>query len=208
MLHSAPRDGDPVQRTGGQLLVDCLLAHGVDTVFCVPGESFLTVLDALYDVQDRIRVIVGRHEASVANMAEAYGKLTGKPGICFVTRGPGATQAAVGIHTAWQDSTPLIMFVGQVTRDQIGREAFQEMDYTHLFGSTTKWVTEIVDAGRIPELIGRAFHVAVSGRSGPVVVSLPEDMQNDLCPATTPAHYKRPSSAPSQDALAELQDRV
>jgi acetolactate synthase-1/2/3 large subunit len=208
MLHSANHDGEPVQRTGGQLLVDCLLAHGVDTVFCVPGESFLTVLDALYDVQDHIRVIVGRHEASVANMAEAYGKLTGKPGICFVTRGPGATQAAVGVHTAWQDSTPLIMFVGQVTRDQIGREAFQEMDYSQLFGSTTKWVTEIVDPGRIPELIGRAFHVAVNGRSGPVVVSLPEDMQNDLSPAFTPTHYKRASSAPGQDAVADLQARI
>ena len=195
----------PTQRTGGQLLVDCLLAHAVDTIFCVPGESFLTVLDALRDVQDKIRIIVGRHEASVANMAEAYGKLTGKPGICFVTRGPGASQGAVGIHTAFHDSTPLIMFVGQVTREQLGREAFQEMDYHHLFGKTAKWVTEIVDPGRVPELVSRAFHVAVNGRPGPVVISIPEDMQNEVCNSVTPAHYKHASCAPSAAALVQLQ---
>lgn len=209
MLHSADRErAQGTTRTGGQLLVDCLLAHGVDTVFCVPGESFLTVLDALHDVQDRIRIIVGRHEASVANMAEAYGKLTGKPGICFVTRGPGATQAAVGIHTAAQDSTPLIMFVGQVAREQLGREAFQEMDYRGLFGSTAKWVTEIVDATRIPELLGRAFHVAANGRSGPVVISIPEDMQNDICEGFTPRHFKTVLAAPTPAAMRDLQDRI
>lgn len=196
------------QRTGGQLLVDCLVAHGVDTVFCVPGESYLTVLDALRDVQDRVKIIVGRHEASVGQMAEAYGKLTGKPGICFVTRGPGASHASIAVHTAFQDSTPLILFIGQVARDQRDREAFQEMDYRQFFSSTAKWVTEISDPLRIPELIGRAFHVAVNGRSGPVVVSLPEDMQNDLCPAITPAHYKLAGAAPTAAALADLQARV
>lgn len=209
MLQSAP-DKEPTvtQRTGGRLLVDCLVAHGVDTVFCVPGESFLTVLDALRDVSDRIRVIVGRHEASVVNMAEAHGKLTGKPGICFVTRGPGASHAAIGVHTAFHDSTPLILFVGQVTRDQLGREAFQEMDYHGLFSKTAKWVTEIVDATRIPELVGRAFHTAVNGRPGPVVISIPEDMQNDLCSNPVPAHYKLASAAPGVDALEQMQAMV
>jgi acetolactate synthase-1/2/3 large subunit len=209
MLNLAVKEVDSVnERTGGQLLVDCLLAHGVDTVFCVPGESFLTVLDALRDVQNSIRIIVGRHEASVANMAEAYGKLTGKPGVCFVTRGPGASHAAIAVHTAFQDSTPLILFVGQVTRDQLGREAFQEMDYHHLFGNTAKWVAEIVDAERVPELIGRAFHMAVNGRPGPVVISIPEDMQNDMCAGGKPAHYKHASAAPSAAALTELQSMI
>ncbi len=207
MLQSAPPDSNSAaERTGGQLLVDCLLAHGVDTVFCVPGESFLSVLDALYDVRDRVQVIVGRHEASVANMAEAYGKLTGKPGICFVTRGPGATHASIALHTAAQDSTPLILFVGQVTRNQLGREAFQEMNYRDLFGKVTKWVAEVTDPQRLPELIGRAFHTSVNGRAGPVVVSIPEDMQDEMCTAPTPARYMRASSAPSVTALAELRD--
>ena len=196
------------ERTGAHVLVDCLVAHGVDTVFCVPGESYLSVLDALYDVQDRIRIIVGRHEASVAQMAEAYGKLTGKPGICFVTRGPGASHATIGVHTAFQDSTPLILFVGQVGREQLGREAFQEMDYRALFAKTTKWVTEIVDPHRLPELIGRAFHTAVNGRPGPVVLSIPEDMQNESCAAETPAHYKLAACAPSADSLEQLRAMV
>jgi len=195
-------------RTGGQLIVDCLLANGVDTVFCVPGESFLTVLDALRDVQDRIRIVVGRHEASVANMAEAYGKLTGKPGICMVTRGPGASQAAVGLHTAMQDSTPLIMFVGQVTREQLGREAFQEMDYRRYFADTAKWVTEIVEAGRVPELVGRAFNTAVNGRPGPVVVAIPEDMQDDLVACPPPTGFLRAAQAPSAAALDRLRDML
>jgi acetolactate synthase-1/2/3 large subunit len=209
MLQMAHRE-DPAaeQRSGGKLLVDCLLAHGVDTIFCVPGESYLTVLDALYDVQDRIRVIVGRHEASVAQMAEAYGKLTGKPGICFVTRGPGASHAAIAVHTAFQDATPLILFVGQVGREQLGRNAFQEMDYHGLFDRTAKWVTEIIDPNRVPELIGRAFHTAVNGKPGPVVVSLPEDMQDEMCAARVPAHYKLASAAPGSDALEELQSLV
>src|SRR5882672_5013418 len=127
-------------RTGGQLLVDALKVHGVDLAFCVPGESYLAVLDALYDARNSIRLITCRQEGGAANMAEAYGKLTGKPGICFVTRGPGATNASIGVHTAFQDSTPMILFVGQVARDQAEREAFQEIDFRRMFGPMAKWV--------------------------------------------------------------------
>jgi len=161
-------------RTGGRLLVDQLVVHGVDIAFGVPGESYLAVLDALYDAP--IRFVACRHEVGAANMADAYGKLTGRPGICMVTRGPGATHAAGGIHTAFQDSTPLILLVGQVGRDMMGREAFQEIDYRHMFGPMAKWVEQIDDPDRIPELVSRAFHVATSGRPGPVVLALPEDM--------------------------------
>ena len=161
-------------RTGGRLLVDQLVVHGVDVAFGVPGESYLAVLDALYDAP--IRFVACRHEVGAANMADAYGKLTGRPGICMVTRGPGATHAAGGIHTAFQDSTPLILLIGQVGRDMMGREAFQEIDYRHMFGPMAKWVEQIDDPGRIPELVSRAFHVATSGRPGPVVLALPEDM--------------------------------
>ena len=164
-------------RTGGRLLVDQLVVHGVDVAFGVPGESYLAVLDALYDAP--IRFVTCRHEVGAANMADAYGKLTGRPGICMVTRGPGATHAAGGIHTAFQDSTPLILLIGQVGRDMMGREAFQEIDYRHMFGPMAKWVEQIDDADRIPELISRAFHVATSGRPGPVVLALPEDMLVD-----------------------------
>ena len=161
-------------RTGGRLLVDQLVVHGVDVAFGVPGESYLAVLDALYDAP--IRFVACRHEVGAANMADAYGKLTGRPGICMVTRGPGATHAAGGIHTAFQDSTPLILLIGQVGRAMMGREAFQEIDYRHMFGPMAKWVEQIDDPGRIPELVSRAFHVATSGRPGPVVLALPEDM--------------------------------
>ncbi|MCQ0990122.1 thiamine pyrophosphate-binding protein [Jiella marina] len=163
-------------RTGGQILVDQLLVQGADTAFCVPGESYLAVLDALHDVGDRIRLINARHEAGAANMAEAYGKLTGRPGLCFVTRGPGACHAAVGVHTAFQDSTPMILFVGQVGRDVRDREAFQEVDYRAMFGPLAKWVAEIDSVERIPEYLARAYRTAMSGRPGPVVLSLPEDM--------------------------------
>jgi len=165
-------------RTGAQTLVDQLLVQGADKVFCVPGESYLAVLDAFHDADD-IELIVTRHEAGACNMAEAYGKLTGKPGICFVTRGPGATHASIGVHTAMQDSTPLILFIGQVRRDASEKEAFQEIDYRQMFGSLAKWVTQVEDAGRIPEIVARAFHTACSGRPGPVVIALPEDMLVD-----------------------------
>jgi acetolactate synthase-1/2/3 large subunit len=162
-------------RHGGRVLVDALSRNGVDTLYCVPGESYLPVLDALHDARD-IQTIVTRHEGAAANMAEAYGKLTGRPGICFVTRGPGATHASVGVHTARQDSTPMILFVGQVETGFMGREAFQELDYRQVFGTIAKWVTEIDDFARIPEVIARAFAVATSGRPGPVVIALPEDI--------------------------------
>lgn len=166
-------------RSGGQVLVDQLVIHGVDMAFCVPGESYLEVLDALYDVRDRIHLINARQEAGAANMAEAYGKLTGKPGICLVTRGPGACQAAVGVHTAFQDSTPMILLVGQVARETVDRESFQEIDYRQMFGPVAKWAAQIDQAERVPEYMARAFHVATSGRPGPVVLALPEDMLTD-----------------------------
>jgi len=161
-------------RAGGKLLVDQLVVHGVELAFGVPGESYLAVLDALHDAP--IRFVSCRHEVGAANMADAYGKLTGRPGICMVTRGPGATHAAGGVHTAYQDSTPLILLIGQVGREMMGREAFQEIDYRHMFGPMAKWVAQIDSADRIPELVSRAFHVATAGRPGPVVLALPEDM--------------------------------
>jgi acetolactate synthase-1/2/3 large subunit len=164
-------------RTGGQLLVDQLVVHGVDVAFGVPGESYLAVLDALHDAP--IRFVSCRHEVGAANMADAYGKLTGRPGVCLVTRGPGATHAAGGVHTACQDSTPLVLLIGQVAREMMEREAFQEIDYRQMFGPVAKWVAQIESADRIPELISRAFHVATSGRPGPVVLALPEDMLVD-----------------------------
>ncbi len=167
------------ERTGGELLVDCLLAQGADTIFGVPGESYLPVLDALYGTADRIRVIMCRQEGGAAFMAAAYGKLTGRPGLCIVTRGPGATNAAIGVHTAAQDSTPMILLVGQVERAARGREAFQEIDYQQFFGSVAKWVVEVDDAARLPEIMARAHGTALNGRPGPVVISLPEDMLHE-----------------------------
>ncbi len=161
-------------RTAAEVLIDQLIIHGAHHVFCVPGESYIAALDAMHDRE--ISVTVCRHESGAAIMAEACGKATGRPGICFVTRGPGATNAAAGLHIARQDSTPLILFVGQIARDMREREAFQELDYRAVFGSIAKWATEIDDPARIPELISRAFYVATSGRPGPVVIALPEDM--------------------------------
>ena len=163
-----------MSRHGGKLLVDQLVVHGADTVFSVPGESFLALLDGFYE--SPIRLITCRHEGGAANMADAYGKLTGRPGIAVVTRGPGATQASVGVHTAFQDSTPLILLVGQVASDQEEREAFQEVDYRRMFGPMAKWVAQIDRVDRIPEYIARAFATACAGRPGPVVLALPEDM--------------------------------
>lgn len=166
----------PDARTAGKVLVDQLLVHGADTAFCVPGESYLEVLDALHDVADRFTLINARHEAGAANMAEAYGKLTGKPGIAMVTRGPGACHACIGVHIAQQDSTPMILLIGQVGRDMMDREAFQEVDYRQMFGGLAKWVAQIDSPERVPEYMARAFRVATSGRPGPVVLALPEDM--------------------------------
>jgi acetolactate synthase-1/2/3 large subunit len=194
-------------KTGGQLIVDALEVNGVDRIYCVPGESYLAVLDALHD--SAIRTIVCRQEGGAAMMADCHGRLTGKPGICFVTRGPGATNASAGIHIAKQDSIPLILFIGQVASHAKEREAFQEVDYRRFFGDIAKWVVEIDDAARIPELVTRAFAVATSGRPGPVVISLPEDMLTSLveAPAALPftPFETRPGEA-ELDALAKLLD--
>ena len=190
-------------RTGGQILVDQLLIHGVQQLFCVPGESYLAVLDALHDAH--IAVTVCRQEGGAAMMAEAQGKLTGQPGICFVTRGPGATNAAAGIHIAHQDSTPLILFVGQVARGAMGREAFQELDYRAVFGTMAKWVVQIDDPARMPELVSRAFHVATSGRPGPVVVALPEDMLVQAATVADALPYQVTETHPGAAQMAELQ---
>ncbi|MCS5607491.1 MAG: thiamine pyrophosphate-binding protein [Alphaproteobacteria bacterium] len=190
-------------RTGGQILVDQLRIHNVDTAFCVPGESYLAALDALHDVPE-IRLLTCRHEANAANMAEAYGKLTGRPGICFVTRGPGACHAVVGLHTAFQDSSPLILFVGQVGREMMEREAFQEMDFRRFFGQVSKWSAEIQDPGRIPELVSQAFHVATSGRPGPVMLSLPEDMLRELSGVGDARTYRAVQAHPGPGDMEQL----
>ncbi|MEP6657466.1 MAG: thiamine pyrophosphate-binding protein [Betaproteobacteria bacterium] len=171
-------------RSGGEILVANLLAQGATHAFCVPGESFLPVLDALYPVRERLSLLVCRQEGGAAYMAEAYGKLTGRPGIVFVTRGPGASNATIGIHTAAQDSTPMIVFIGQVGADFRDREAFQEIDYRQMYGSIVKWVAQIDDPARIPEYVARAYRTALSGRPGPVVLALPEDMlaSRAVCP--------------------------
>lgn len=195
-------------RTGGQILVDCLRLHGVDTVFCVPGESYLATLDAFHDVQEKIDLVVCRQEGGVTNMADAWGKMTGQPGIAFVTRGPGATNASVGIHTAHQDSTPLILFVGQIARDMAEREAFQEVDYRRMFGEMTKWVAQIDSAARIPEMVSRAFHVATSGRPGPVVLALPEDMQTERADTEDGQPYRSAQANPGTTDMDKFRDML
>ena len=159
-------------RSGARVLVDALALNGADTAYCVPGESYLHVLDALADTP-QIRLIVCRQEGGAANMADAYGKLTGRPGICFVTRGPGATNASIGVHTAMQDSTPMILFVGQVSRRNLGREAFQEVDLPRMFGGLAKWAAQIDSAARIPEMIERAYATSLSGRQEPIMTKSP-----------------------------------
>jgi acetolactate synthase-1/2/3 large subunit len=198
----------PSPRTGGQILVANLLAQGADLAFCVPGESYLPVLDALYDARDQLRLIVCRQEGGAAYMAEAYGKLTGRPGIALVTRGPGASNAAVGIHTAAQDSSPMIVFVGQVGSDFADREAFQEIDYRRMYGSSVKWVAQIERADRIPEYVARAFRVAQSGRPGPVVLALPEDMLVTSASVDDAARVEATVLHPAPDAIAALRERL
>jgi acetolactate synthase-1/2/3 large subunit len=193
-------------KTGGQLIVDALEVNGVDRVYCVPGESYLAVLDALHD--SSIDTIICRQEGGAAMMADCHGRLTGKPGICFVTRGPGATNASAGIHIAQQDSNPLILFIGQVARGIKEREAFQEVDYKQFFGSIAKWVVEIDDAARVPELVTRAFAVATSGRPGPVVISLPEDMLTDLVEAPAALPFQPVETRPGAEEIATLEDML
>ena len=194
----------PLARTGAQLLIDALKIHGVDMVFGVPGESYLDALDAFYDVQDQIKFVICRQEGGVANMAEAYGKLTGRPGIAFVTRGPGATNASIGIHTAFQDSTPLILFIGQVSSEVTEREAFQEIDYRRMYGQMAKWVAQIDRPERVPEMVSHAFHLAVSGRPGPVVLALPEDMQSAIATVPDTARYQRVAANPGAADMNKL----
>jgi len=191
-----------VTRPGGQILVDQLVIHGAELAFGVPGESYLAVLDALHDAP--LRLIATRHEAGAANMAEAYGKLTGRPGICLVTRGPGAAHASVGVHTAAQDSTPMILFVGQVARGAIGREAFQELDYRQVFAPIAKWATQVDEAARLPEVIARAFSLACSGRPGPVVVALPEDMLSEPADVPDGVRIETASASPGVQELGRL----
>ncbi|WP_135075720.1 thiamine pyrophosphate-binding protein [Terasakiella sp. SH-1] len=190
------------QQTGAQCLVDQLILHGSDKIFGVPGESYLSVLDALYDAE-QLSFITCRQEGGAAMMAEAYGKLTGRPGICMVTRGPGATNASAGVHVAFQDSTPMILFIGQVGRSMQEREAFQEIDYRRMFGQMAKWVAQIDEAARIPEFIARAFQTATSGRPGPVVLALPEDMLRDMVGAEVSlSPFKPAQSYPSPQDVA------
>jgi len=208
-----PRTGTPAAdnlRTGGQILVDQLRIHGVERVFCVPGESYLAVLDAFVDVPE-IHVVTARQEGGAAMMAEAQGKLTGAPGVCFVTRGPGATNASAGVHIGFQDSTPMVMFIGQVARDMADREAFQEIDYRRMFGQMAKWVGQIEDPERIPEMVSRAFHTAVNGRPGPVVLALPEDMLRQRAGVGDARRFQemQPAPAPADmDRLATMLDKA
>ena len=187
-------------RPGGRVLADALLAQGIDTVFAVPGESYLDVLDGLYAVQDRLRLVTCRFEAGAVNMAEAYGKLTGRPAAAMVTRGPGACHGAIGVHVAFQDSTPMLLFVGQIPFEETDRDSFQEVDYRRMFGPLAKWVTQIDDARRIPELIAHAVDVATTGRPGPVVIALSEEMQKHL--VDVPDLPRAPVYPPQPDPAA------
>lgn len=192
-------------RSGGQVLVDQLINQGVTDAFCVPGESYLAVLDALYLKRNQVSLYVARQDGGAAFMAEAYGKATGKPGICFVTRGPGATNASIGVHTAFQDSTPMILFIGQVGGDMVDREAFQEMDYRRMFGQMSKWVAQIDRAERIPEYVARAFQIACSGRPGPVVLALPEDMLIDSVDVIDAQKVIFPKNRPTVKSIKEVE---
>lgn len=194
-------------RHGGRILADQLRRQGCRRVFLVPGESYLAVLDGLYDVPD-IEPVICRQEGGAAMMADAHGKLTGEPGVCFVTRGPGATNASAGVHIAFQDSTPMILFIGQVGRDMVDREAFQEVDYRQMFGPLAKWAAQIDSIERIPEYISQAYHVALSGRPGPVVLALPEDMLTEEVAIrdALPVNPAIPEATPA--ALDEFKDRL
>ena len=194
----------PPSRSGGHLVADALITHGVDTAFGVPGESYLGVLDGLYSHRNDFRFVICRQEGGAAFMAEAYAKLTGKPGVCLVTRGPGATNAAIGVHTAHQDSSPMILLVGQVGNDFVEREAFQELDYRRMFGPMAKWVAQIDDAARVPEYMAHAFQVATSGRPGPVVLALPEDMLSAVARVADAKPYRAVQSHPGPADMARM----
>src|SRR5712672_4552734 len=203
--------GTITSRTAAQILVDALKIHGADTAFCVPGESYLAVLDALYDAREAIRLIVCRQDGGAAYMAEAWAKVTGRPGICLVTRGPGATNASIRVHTAFQDSTPMILFIGQVPGEFTDRESFQEVDYRQMFGPMSKWVAQIERPDRVHEYVSRAFHLAMSGRPGPVVLALPEDMLTQTASVPDVAPYQAVQASPSagdMDKLGRMLERA
>jgi len=193
-------------RHGGRILADALAAQGVKLVFGVPGESYLPVLDGLHDLQDRLRFVICRQEGGASYMAEAYGKLTGEPGVLFVTRGPGATNGAIGVHTGLQDSTPMVIFIGQVPNEFAEREAFQEIDYRRMYGQMAKWVGQIDRVERIPEYVSHAFHTAVAGRPGPVVLALPEDTLFSEAAVADVPKYNVVRPAPSSSDLEKLSD--
>ncbi len=192
-------------RSGAEVLIDALKINCVERIFCIPGESYLAALDALFD-RSEISLIVCRNEGGAAYMAEAEGKLTGRPGVCFVTRGPGATNASGGLHVAMQDSTPMILLVGQIARKDLEREAFQEIDYRRMFSEVAKWVAQIDDADRIPEYLNRAFSVATSGRPGPVVLALPEDMLTDQTDARDAKPWQIVKTSPAVADIAQTVD--
>jgi acetolactate synthase-1/2/3 large subunit len=191
-------------RHGGRILADALVGHGVQLAFGVPGESYLPVLDGFYDVRDKLKFVICRQEGGASYMAEAYGKLTGQPGVLFVTRGPGATNGAVGVHTAFQDSTPMVVFVGQVGNEFIEREAFQEIDYRRMYGPMTKWVAQIDRVERIPEYVNHAFHTAMAGRPGPVLLALPEDALFAQAAVADVPRYQTVRAAPAPADMAKL----
>lgn len=202
--NTTDQDKGGALRSGGQLLMDCLVALGARKGFGVPGESYLSVLDAMVDHGNSFDLVSCRQEGGAAYMAAAWGKLTGEPGLCFVTRGPGATNAAVGIHTAMQDSLPMLVFIGQVGTNFIGREAFQEVDYTAFFGPLAKWAVQIDHADRVPEIISRAWSVARSGRPGPVVIALPEDMLTTMTAAPVCRPVVIPEPSPSGQNITDM----
>lgn len=195
------------ERTGGRILVDALRIHGADMAFCVPGESYLAALDALYDTPE-LHLVTCRHESGATFMADAYAKLTGRPGIAFVTRAPGATNASAGVHVAFQDSTPMILLIGQVARGMSDREAFQEVDFRAMYAPLAKWAAQIEDAARIPEYINRAFHTATAGRPGPVVLALPEDVLTDTVAVADTRPYVPALTHPSAADMAALRERL
>ena len=204
----SPTAASPRPRPAGHALVEALIAQGVETCFGVPGESYLAVLDGFFEHAERIRFVACRQEGGAAFMAEAQGKLSGRPGICFVTRGPGATNASIGVHTAFQDSTPMILFIGQVASDQRDREAFQEIDYRQMYSPGTlglaKWVAEVQSADRLPEYVARAFHTAMQGRPGPVVLVLPEDLLTTLTAAPVLPRVEPVRAWPAPGGLRDL----
>src|SRR3954471_5247271 len=195
-------------RSGGHILAASLVAQGIDHVFAVPGESYLDVLDGLYDVGQKLRLVTCRFEAGAVNMAEAYGKLTGRPAAAMVTRGPGACHGAIGVHVAFQDSTPMLLFVGQIAHEDTGRDAFQEVDYRQMFAPLAKWVTQIDHAKRIPEVVAHAVDVATTGRPGPVVIALSEEMQKDQISVPDLPRADVSRAFPDPAALRQMRDML